>query len=207
MTTRQRFIATIALAATPPASLDSASSNGGAEQVGEQPKAMTGRCSSTSSGRSRSSVSRKLLAALLLSPLTAFSAHGQQTTGVPGSPSATTTIDGRYLPPPPQRFQGEINLNALQSKPAWPARVVPPKGAPNILLIMTRRRWLRRTVDFRWRYSHSDPGSDCGQRAALHEFPYDIIMLADARRLDHRPQSPLGGFWVDLGAGDWLPRL
>jgi len=63
--------------------------------------------------------------------------QAQQITGTPGSPSATTTIDGRYLPPPPQPFQGEINLNALQSKPAWPARVVPPQGAPNILLIMT----------------------------------------------------------------------
>lgn len=65
------------------------------------------------------------------------SASAQQTTGKPGSPDATTTIDGRYLPPPPQKFQGEINLNAAQSKPAWPARVVPPPGAPNILLIMT----------------------------------------------------------------------
>ena len=64
-------------------------------------------------------------------------AAAQQTTGAPGSPEATTTIDGRYLPPPPQQFQGEIGLNAVQSKPAWPARVVPPKGAPNILLIMT----------------------------------------------------------------------
>ena len=64
-------------------------------------------------------------------------AGAQQTTGVPGSPDATTTIDGRYLPPPPQKFEGEINLNAAQSRPAWPARVVPPKGAPNILLIMT----------------------------------------------------------------------
>jgi arylsulfatase A-like enzyme len=64
-------------------------------------------------------------------------ALAQQTTGVPGSPDATTTIDGRYLPPPPQPFRGEINLNAAQSKPAWPARVVPPQGAPNILLIMT----------------------------------------------------------------------
>src|SRR5205085_3507442 len=64
-------------------------------------------------------------------------AFAQQTTGTPGSPSATTTTDGRYLPPPPAPFQGEINLNALQSKPAWPARVVPPKDAPNILLIMT----------------------------------------------------------------------
>jgi len=63
--------------------------------------------------------------------------YAQQTTGTPGSPSATTTIDGRYIPPPPQPFQGQINLNALQSKQAWPATVVPPEGAPNILLIMT----------------------------------------------------------------------
>jgi arylsulfatase len=59
------------------------------------------------------------------------------TAGVPGSPDATTTIDGRYLPPPPAKFGGTINLNAYQSKPYWPPRVVPPKGAPNVLLIMT----------------------------------------------------------------------
>jgi arylsulfatase len=61
----------------------------------------------------------------------------QQVTGVPGSPSATTTIDGKYLPPPPAQFGGVINLQANQSKPYWPPQVVPPKGAPNILLIMT----------------------------------------------------------------------
>ena len=58
-------------------------------------------------------------------------------TGTPGSPDATVTIDGRNLPGPPQPFHGQIELNADQSKPYWPARVVPPKGAPNILLIMT----------------------------------------------------------------------
>jgi arylsulfatase A-like enzyme len=67
----------------------------------------------------------------------AMPASAQQVPDTPGSPSATSTIDGRYLPPPPQPFLGEIGLNAAQSKPAWPARVVPPKGAPNILLIMT----------------------------------------------------------------------
>jgi hypothetical protein len=64
-------------------------------------------------------------------------ANAQTITGTPGSPDATTTIDGRYIPPPPQKFDGQINLNAAQSKPAWPARVVPPKGAPNIVLILT----------------------------------------------------------------------
>jgi arylsulfatase A-like enzyme len=61
----------------------------------------------------------------------------QQTTGVPGAPDATTTIDGKYIPPPPPKFGGEIGLQASQSKPYWPAQVVPPKGAPNVLLIMT----------------------------------------------------------------------
>ncbi|MBR0957654.1 arylsulfatase [Bradyrhizobium japonicum] len=81
--------------------------------------------------------SRSLLAALLLIPLPALDAQAQQVAGTPGSPGATTTIDGRYLPNPPPPFKGEISPNAVQSKPYWPARVVPPKGAPNILLIMT----------------------------------------------------------------------
>src|SRR6186713_2753723 len=61
----------------------------------------------------------------------------QQTTGTPGSPAATTTIDGRYIPNPPTPFAGKANLSMAGSKPGWPATVVPPKGAPNILLIMT----------------------------------------------------------------------
>jgi arylsulfatase len=69
--------------------------------------------------------------------LSVGSACAQQVTGTPGSPDATTTIDGRYLPPQPPAFGGEINLQASQSKPYWPPQVVPPKGAPNILLIMT----------------------------------------------------------------------
>src|SRR5215469_13032396 len=77
------------------------------------------------------------LAALTSTMLPFAPATAQQMTGTPGSPSATTTIDGKYLPPPPPKFDGEINLQASQSKPYWPARVVPPKGAPNVLLIMT----------------------------------------------------------------------
>jgi arylsulfatase len=62
--------------------------------------------------------------------------RGQRGTG-PGSPGATTTIDGEQLPPPPQKFGGKIERNAADSTPYWPARVVPPKDAPNVLLIMT----------------------------------------------------------------------
>jgi arylsulfatase A-like enzyme len=64
-------------------------------------------------------------------------ASAQQITGVPGSPSATISIPGDQLPAPPQKFGGKIAPIAAQSKPYWPARIVPPKGAPNVLLIMT----------------------------------------------------------------------
>jgi len=43
----------------------------------------------------------------------------------------------QILTPTAAAVQGEINPNAAQSKPYWPALVVPPKGAPNILLILT----------------------------------------------------------------------
>lgn len=78
-----------------------------------------------------------MLSAVMSAMLTIAPTLAQQTTGTPGSPDATTTIDGKYLPPPPQKFGGQIGLQASQSKPYWPARVVPPQGAPNILLIMT----------------------------------------------------------------------
>ncbi|HTQ51312.1 MAG TPA: arylsulfatase [Candidatus Acidoferrales bacterium] len=60
-----------------------------------------------------------------------------ETTGEPGSPSATTTVSSKQLPAPDPRFGGEIKDNALQSKAWWAPRIVPPKQAPNILLIMT----------------------------------------------------------------------
>jgi arylsulfatase A-like enzyme len=75
---------------------------------------------------------------VLLSALTlAGHAHSQEITGTPGAPDATTTIDGRYLPNPPAPFGGKIGLTAKDSTSYWPPQIVPPKGAPNILLIMT----------------------------------------------------------------------
>ncbi|MCX6893668.1 MAG: sulfatase-like hydrolase/transferase [Verrucomicrobiota bacterium] len=64
-------------------------------------------------------------------------ARAVETTGVPGSPSATTTISGKELPAPDPKFGGVIKDEALKSKAWWAPRIVPPKQAPNILLIMT----------------------------------------------------------------------
>ena len=64
-------------------------------------------------------------------------ASAPQVTGELGSPGATTTISGKQLPAPDPKFGGLIKDNALQSKAWWAPRIVPPKQAPNILLIMT----------------------------------------------------------------------
>jgi len=65
--------------------------------------------------------------------------HGDEGTisNEPGSPSATVTIDGKKIPAAPQKFGGKIGKTTADSKPYWPARITPHKGAPNVLLIIT----------------------------------------------------------------------
>lgn len=84
----------------------------------------------------RTQAAASALAAIVATALGA-SASAQQVTGQLGSPSATTTIPGKQLPAPDPAFGGVIKPDALQSTPWWAPRVVPPKGAPNVLLIIT----------------------------------------------------------------------
>ena len=50
--------------------------------------------------------------ALAMGVVFALAAGAQQITGTPGSPAATTTIDGKQLPPPPDtKFGGKIERN------------------------------------------------------------------------------------------------
>ncbi|MGH3637583.1 MAG: arylsulfatase, partial [Mycobacterium sp.] len=75
-----------------------------------------------------------VLVSVLVVPLAALA---QQAAPPPGSPAATTTITGKQLPAPDPKFGGVIKDDALQSKYWWAPRIVPPKQAPNILLIIT----------------------------------------------------------------------
>ena len=79
----------------------------------------------------------KSLTSVIAIALCLGSVSAQQVNGVLGSPSATTTISGAQLPPPDPKFGGVIKEKASESKQWWAPRVVPPKGAPNVLLIMT----------------------------------------------------------------------
>ncbi|MDA9479651.1 arylsulfatase [Bradyrhizobium sp. CCBAU 65884] len=76
------------------------------------------------------------LASSLVSATT-FAQQASQTAAPIGAPGATITIPGDQLPPPDPKFGGVIKEKASESTPWWQPRVVPPKGAPNVLLIMT----------------------------------------------------------------------
>src|SRR5215470_18227551 len=86
---------------------------------------------------------KRMLTAIVLSVMVIMvlapgrPAGAQAISGVPGSPSATITIPGDQIPAPPQKFGGQIDRDVTKSKPYWPARIMPPKGAPNVLLIIT----------------------------------------------------------------------
>jgi len=67
-----------------------------------------------------------ILIATILSP----EANAQQVTGTMGAPSATTTIDGKQLPPPPPKFGGVIKELATESKTWWPQPSCRPRGRP-----------------------------------------------------------------------------
>jgi len=81
--------------------------------------------------------SRQLLSAASLLALTLLPAHAQQLRGTTGSASAVEFPDSRVLPVPTAPFAGTIMPNAIDSTSAWPPQIMPPDGAPNILLILT----------------------------------------------------------------------
>ena len=88
-------------------------------------------------GKKKSMTHRNLALIVAIASMScvSLSAHAQTEASL-GSPGATTTIDGRQLPPPPSEFGGKIEPQALKSTEYWPPRVVPPEGAPNVLLII-----------------------------------------------------------------------
>jgi arylsulfatase len=80
---------------------------------------------------------RTIASLVVIAGLGFGAAHAQQIYGTPGAPSASMSIDGSQIPAPPQKFGGKIEPTTKGSKPYWPARIMPPKSAPNVLLIMT----------------------------------------------------------------------
>jgi arylsulfatase len=64
-------------------------------------------------------------------------AQGEQPKKKGGKPAPAKLLPLESLPRPEVPFKGDIERNAAESRPDFPKDVKPPKGAPNVLLIMT----------------------------------------------------------------------
>jgi arylsulfatase len=80
---------------------------------------------------------RSMIAALALTLLSTVSPVAQQTSGSPGLAQRNHDHQRRAVVGPPAEIRRQDRTQCRAVLPYWPARVVPPKGAPNILLIMT----------------------------------------------------------------------
>jgi hypothetical protein len=67
---------------------------------------------------------------------TALGAVGFRRAAQAQSPTATQFPDSTLLPTPTPPFEGFIAPNLVNSQPGWPPTVMPPEGAPNVLLIL-----------------------------------------------------------------------
>ena len=150
---------------------------------------------------------KHMLAGASLLTLSCVSALAQQVTGVVGSPEATTTINGKQLPPPAPPFGGVIKEKASESTPWWPPRVVPPKGAPNVLLIMTDDVGFGAPGTFGGVIPTPVMDRLADDGPSLHKFSLDVALLTVAGGDYHGPQPSLG--WLRGGRrnSDGVPGL
>ncbi len=166
-------------------------------------------CSSgTIRSRCTARVRRIALTALSLSTIAAAGAFAQQAASEACSASGTTSLASeKQLPPEPKPFGGVIKRDSRESKPCWDPRIVPPKGAPNVLLIITDDAGFGVSSTFGGVIPTPATGPHCQQRTALHEFQFHRALLAHARRADHRPQPSLGGLRRYFRTGHRLSGL
>ena len=147
-----------------------------------------------------------ILTCLVAVMLLAAPAIAQQITGTPGSPSATTTIDGKYLPPPPAPFGGVINLDAEEFQAVLAAHGRAAQGRAQRAADHDRRRRATASRAPSAASSRRRAGPHREDGAALHAVPLHRALLAHAGGADHRPQPSLRRLRRDRRAVHRLSR-
>ena len=120
---------------------------------------------------------------------------------------STSALAQEVLPRPAPPFKGKIGRTATESTPDFPKAVTAPKGAPNVLLIMTDDVGFARIVHLRRRDSDADVRPAGQGRSALQHVPHHGALLADARGAHHRAQPSHQRHRRHHGNGHGLSRL
>ena len=132
-------------------------------------------------------------------------ASAQQITGTPGAPGATTTIDGKQLPPPDPKFGGVIKEKASESDALVAAACRAAEGRAQRVADHDGRCRLRRAGHVRRRRSHSGARSHCRERTALYELSLHLAVLSDASGVDYGRNHHVAGFGVVGEAATGFP--
>ncbi len=138
---------------------------------------------------------------------TATSNEKLQTTGTAGSPFATTTIEGKQLPNPPFPFEGKIEETVDNSKSYWPPQIVPPKGAPNVLLIMTDDQGYGISGTFGGVIPTPAMDQIGKNRNTLYRVSFNRFMFTFPRSINNRTKSPFCWLWCNNRAIHRISRI
>ena len=101
--------------------------------------------------------------------------------GVPVPRSAMSDLDRTTLPIRRSSFQGVTNRTLAGSQPDWNliAHPTPPEGAPNVLLVLDRRRRVRQPQHLRWPDPDPELHTHRGRWPALQPVPRRGTVFAD----------------------------
>ena len=124
-------------------------------------------------------------------------APAQQITGTPGSPNATTTIDGKYVPTPPPKFGGDDQPGRQKLQAVLAAARRAAQGRAQRAAHHDRRPGLRHFEHLRRCHPNASAGPDCEGRASIYPVPLHLALLALASGTAHRTQPSRRGIWCD----------
>lgn len=99
------------------------------------------------------------------------------------------------LPIPTPPFAGVIEPNLVNSTPGWPPTIMPPAGAPNVLLILIDDAGFGSNSVFGGVVPNADPGKPSPARPALHPDAQYSAVFANRGGAPDRAQSPLRRLW------------
>ena len=121
----------------------------------------------------------------------------------------TRDLNREILPIPDRPYDGPVFEDAKDPEATFPPiePLRPPPGAPNVLIVLHRRRRLQRLQRFRRAVLDPDRRAAGGGRAQVQPLPHHGALLADPAGAPHGPQPPHGRDGRDHRDRDFGARL
>lgn len=123
-----------------------------------------------------------------------------------GVVTAQETLDRTILPiaePKPQTYK---ELDARKAKAPARFDVKPPKGAPNVVIVLIDDIGFGWSKYLWWSHPYTYAGFTGRSRFAFKQLSYDLAMFANAQCAEDWSQSSHDQHWLDYGDRDCISR-